>query len=398
MENKVVKTMIGAVALSSAAIAGPVAGPIETVAAPSCGNFCNSLKTVGKLYKNSDNPYIQEVKIFGRMQYQYAGVDAETAAGTDVSKGYDQFRRVRAGIQVKALNGLTLKANANFVNDGDHKAGPRDWGYNDFDVAFAEYSFGKVFGFDEFSLSYGRHKINMGHESHTSSKKIKTVERSALSNKIYHKRYTGFLASAKRGNLNGTFGVLSLDKSKFIGKWDAGTALYGSTTVDVMGNEVVFDAIYNLDEGKADDQVGLGYLFAFSASTDKEIAGWNVGLNAVYGHNGGNTSAGSGDGGSFWGLMVMPSKFIVEDKVEAVFRYQYQGAAKANGISANRRYFGQTVGNPTGDQHHSLYAGLNYYFCGHNSKLMVGVEYDNLSTPTGTASGNTLWTAYRMYF
>ena len=46
------------------------------------------------------------------------------------------------------------------------------------------YSKKDVAGFDKAGLSYGRHKVAMGHESHTSSKKIKTVERSPLSNKI----------------------------------------------------------------------------------------------------------------------------------------------------------------------------------------------------------------------
>ena len=40
------------------------------------------------------------------------------------------------------------------------------------------YSKSDVLGFDKAGLSYGRHKVAMGHESHTSSKKIKTVERS----------------------------------------------------------------------------------------------------------------------------------------------------------------------------------------------------------------------------
>ncbi len=405
MENKLVKTMIGAVALTGSAVAGPmsgpVPGPIEAVGASngsSCGNFCSSLKTVGKLYKNSSNPYIQEVSIFGRAQFQYADVEAENAAGVDVSQDFEEVRRARLGMKVKAFNGLELVGRANMINDKNATGGDRDWGYKDFDEAYAAYKFGNVLGFDDLKLKYGRLKVAVGHESHTSSKKIKTVERSALSNKIYRKRYTGFMASGKRGNIAGTVGVLSLDKSDFVGNWDAGTALYGSTTLNLMGNDVLLDAVYNLDEGSVDDQVGLGYKFAFSAATEKELYGWNVMANAVYGHNGDNTSVGAGDGGSFWGLVVMPSKFIVEDKVEAVFRYQYQGSSKSNGVSANKRYFGNTIGNPTGDQHHSIYSGLNYFFCGHNSKLMAGVEYETLDTPAGDASGTTFWAAYRMYF
>ena len=33
-----------------------------------------------------------------------------------------------------------------------------------------------------------------------------------------------------------------------------------------------------------------------------------------------------------------------------------------------------------GDSYHSIYAGLNYYLCGNNSKVQVGAEYETLDT------------------
>ena len=32
------------------------------------------------------------------------------------------------------------------------------------------------------------------------------------------------------------------------------------------------------------------------------------------------------------------------------------------------------------DSYHSIYAGLNYYLCGNNSKVQVGAEYETLDT------------------
>ena len=51
-----------------------------------------------------------------------------------------------------------------------------------------------------------------------------------------------------------------------------------------------------------------------------------------------------------------------------------------------------------GDSYHSIYAGLNYYLCGNNSKVQVGAEYETLDTTDGDANNTTLWAAYRMYF
>jgi len=56
----------------------------------------------------------------------------------------------------------------------------------------------------------------------------------------------------------------------------------------------------------------------------------------------------------------------------------------------NSRYGASTKSAPAnvnggrGDEHHSLYAGLNYYLCGHNAKIMGGVEYQTMETSTGT--------------
>jgi hypothetical protein len=401
MENKIVKTMIGAVALSSAAMAGPVA-EVAVVPVTNGGDFCDTLKSFGTLYKNKDNPFIQEVKIFGRTQFTYANVNGETSSGDDFSESYEEVRRARVGTKITAFNGLELLFRANMVTDRKPVGGDRDWGYKDFDVAIISYNFGTVAGIEDFKLSYGRLKVAVSAEAQQSSKKIKTVERSAISNRVFRRRYTGLLASGSRGNVNATIGLLSLDRSEFVGNWDAGNALFLDSTVELGGHDYQFDALYNLDEGStADDQVRLNYLFASSLATEREIAGWNVLFNVIYGDNG-EDSAIAETGGAFWGLVIEPSKFIVEDKVEAVFRYQYQGSSEAKGISALRRYFGQGLSDAgsgiRGDQHHSIYAGLNYFFCGHNSKIMVGAEYENLSTPDGSASGTTLWAAYRMYF
>ena len=127
-------------------------------------------------------------------------------------------------------------------------------------------------------------------------------------------------------------------------------------------------------------------------------------VNLAYGDNGGSDYESNPDRqGSFWGVVIMPSTYIIEDKLEFVARYAYQGAEEDEGIRTNSRYFRDNavdadINSGRGDSHHSIYLGLNYYLCGHNSKVLLGVEYDKLDTPDGDADATTLWAAYRTYF
>lgn len=402
MENKIIKTMIGAVALSGAAIAGDVAETAVAPVATNSGDFCNTLQNFGKLYSNKSNPYIQEVSIFGRFQGQYAYVQGSDVNGNDFNRDFEEVRRLRAGMKIKAFNGLQIKGNVNLEDDDKPTGGTRKFGYQSFDEFTVSYKFKDVAGLDALSLSYGRHKVAIGNESHTSSKKIKTVERSPLSNKLYDNRYTGLKIEAESGEMVGTLGIFSLEKNDFVSGWDAGTAVYASTEFKALNGNVLLDLFYNMDQGTTDDELGVGYEWVTSAAWTGKLADWDLMVNVALGDNGDSSNADRE--GAFYGLVIMPSKYIIEDKVEFVTRYQFQGSSEDEGIRTNSRYvrrseLGSTdLGGGRGDSHHSIYAGLNYFFCGHNSKIMTGVEYETLGAQDGDVDATTLWLAYRMYF
>ncbi|MGJ8676004.1 MAG: porin [Akkermansiaceae bacterium] len=396
-------TTVATIAAIGSALAGPAYVEAPTPAAPA-GDWCNSLKTFGKFHSDSNAQFIQELKFFGRMQWQYAGIDGEDANGDSFDNDFTEFRRVRVGAQVKFLNNFTLKGNVNLVEDEARGGGGESLGYQSFDELHLSYKMKDVLGLDTLTARYGRHKIDMGHESRTSSKKIKTVERSAISNTIYGPRYTGLKLIAEKGDWIGTFGVLSLDDNDAIGGWSHGTALYASSQHQAFGGDVAFDVLYNLDaDGSGDDEVGVGYEWAASGSYETEVGNWNLMVNAIIGDHGDDNYSGANRDGLFYGLVVMPSTYIIEDTLEFVARYQYQGSSESEGVRTNSRYFraddnNAAVNSGRGDSHHSLYAGLNYFLCGHNSKIMTGLEYETLDTPIGDANATTLWAAYRMYF
>lgn len=380
MNNKVVSSIIAAAALTSAASAGEQ--PVAQVEAPAF-NACDTLKTIGKLYSDDSNPYIQEVKIFGRAQWQYANVDGE---------GYNEFRRLRAGAQVKFLNYFSAMARANLERGGadDHR-----FGFDSYDEIQASFNFGKAFGietFDKATITYGLDKINFGEDVHTSSKKIKTVERSAITGKGRGDNRTGVILDLEKGDWSGSFGVYNADEQDHrdaLADLGDDQLFYASSTFALESGELMLDFIYNTDAGETGNDYGNKW--ASSASYRTEVATWDLALNAIVGED--------ADSESFYGFVVQPSKFIIEDKLEVVGRYYFQGSEADNGIRANSRYSRDELGNSgRGDKHHSLYAGLNYYLCGDNAKIMTGVEYETLDTPVGDESATTLWSAVRFYF
>ena len=99
-----------------------------------------------------------------------------------------------------------------------------------------------------------------------------------------------------------------------------------------------------------------------------------------------NGTYGRFDRGDIYGVVVMPSMFIIEDRLEAVLRYQWASSTElqlrpGRGGHTSVRAFAEADGVKIskGDENHTFYAGLNYYFCEDNLKLMAGVEHETLT-------------------
>lgn len=369
------------------------------------GDWCSWLQSKpGALYKNAENPWIQGINIGGRFQFQAAYLDGEDANGRDFNDTYDDYRRVRIETKTEFLRFFTANIKLNMVNDGRSGGNDLDWGYDSFDEAVFSFDIKEAFGagpLDELTLNYGRFKFNMTEEIHMSSKEIYTVERSAIANKLYgaNSRPTGFTLDAALGKWSGTVGIFSgEDDSEFIGGWNDGKAYYLSLAHETTDEwRLGLDFVMN-DEDGVDDYLGYAWATAFNAIYVKDRFGAIT--TAVIGENNGAGIR----GGSFHSLMVMPYYWVVEDRLQAVFQYQYAGASEAEGMRTNSRYVraqhspGVNVNGGRGDELHTLYAGLNFRICGDNAKVMAGVEYASLDTPAGNVNALTYLVAFRTYF
>jgi len=399
---------------TSASFAGEPA-PVTVAPPANNGDFCDWLKNKpGTIYKNSDNPIIQEVGIFGRMQYQQAWIDGD-ANGQDFwydSEG--EFRRLRLGARVKFLKYFHLWANADMASDSRSKGGDLDIDYSNLYEAQLLFNAQKAFSISshsEFTLGYGKSEIKLAEESLTSSKKIKTIERSALANKVMPTNLTGAWLNAKTGKFGYYFGVFSTVSDPEIADWDMGTLYMARFSYDFSEAssfdkaQALLGFIHADHDGPSDSVIGFDWAASAAVHIEQGRAAFRA--NAIFGENRDDASARRD--GNFWGAVLMPTFWIVDNRLEAVFRYQYQHASSAEGIRLNSRYARnagdarqEDIGglrNGRGDEHHSLYLGLNYYFCGDNSKIMAGVEWEDMdSDGTDVYEGFTYGLAYRMYF
>lgn len=388
MENKLVKTMISVAALSGAALAGPVAGTVPApVAESGSGDFCDTLKSLGgSVYEGG---FINSVKMTGRVHFNAAYTEGD-ANSVDFDDSYIELRRFRVGTKIQFLNDFTLVASAD-LNKNSSVDDVR-FGYKQMDELYLSYSLGNVMGLENVSLSYGRMKHKFSAEGSTSSNSLKTVERSVIANQFYGgTRATGVKLSAESGAFTGALGVFSTEAdSKELSDWNHGTAIYGSLGYDcASGGAYTLQALSN-DVSSGDDD-RFGYDWAVSLAYTNTYGNWDILVNAITGEqtNGDSTS----------GLVIMPTTFIVADTVEFVARYEYATSDGDNiGLS---RYSSDASGGSAvaGDERHALYTGLNYYLCGNNAKVQVGVEYETSEDTMGAeADATTLWLGFRTSF
>lgn len=393
--------------------AGSEVPPAQEVAS-NPGTWCEWLQNKpGTIFKSKENPFLQELQLEGRFQYQAAYLEGSDVDSSEFNETYDEYRRVRLGTRGKFLKYFGFKFQVNLVDDSRSVSGGGDleWDYQDIDEGYLSFDLGKALGegvFDSLKLTYGRQKFLLGQEAHESSTKLLTVERSAINNKVYDSaRPTGF----------------SVDATK--GAWAFNTSIYSSTTdgADNMAfsgwqDSVVYythanyklsdelrlgaDFVYNDADAVSEDSV-LPYRWATSLFAEYDVGPWGIIGDLILGDNGGSGMTSNPDRqGMFGGVVVMPYYWLVDDKLQLVGQYQYQASAESGGVRVNSRY-GRADGftninSGRGDSHHSLYGGLNYYICSHNLKIQGGIEYQTMETTAGDYRTLTYLIALRTYF
>jgi hypothetical protein len=374
--------------------------------------LCRALKDSPVIYDNPDSSWIQAFRILGRFQYQFAHINGTGSDGKGFTYDTDEFRRVWLGGRVKMLKYIEAEGQWILIKDGRPKGEPRTSDHQIWEL-FATFNAGDALGFsDESKLlaGYGRSIINMGGEWNRSSTKIKTVERSAIANKIWlddneASNPTGVWLDGARNGWEFTTGLFSTETSEGLADWTGGILYYGNIIGNIRDSDIklIIDGFYQ-DVEYDRDTLADGVEWVTSAAVEYAPKNWTLLLDTIYGNNGEQSELEKE--GDFWGVVILPSHYIWRDRLEAVMRYEYQGAENPQGASLNSRYAGRAEkkgdvildNGGRGDRHQSIYAGFNYYICGNQLKIMTGIEYEQMkSQGTDIYDGWTFFTALRTY-
>ncbi|GAA5482754.1 porin [Haloferula sargassicola] len=378
-------------------------------------DFCEWIQDdPGVLYEDEDSWFLNKVEIGGRFHYQAAYLGGKDINGRHFHDTYDEYRRARIESKWELARFFTAEVNVNLVDDRrfrDSYPYELDWGYDTFDTLTLELDLDKALDLDwldKLELTYGKMKLKVGEENHQSSREILTIERSAISDRIGGdaSRPTGGVLAIGKDDFDLTLGVFSgEDDADVLGSWNDGLFYYASLAWEPEDEwRFVFDQVVN-DQHHRD--MALGFAWVSSLSGVYEEDDWGILVNGVYGDNGGDQEGNANPRrqGDFWGGVVMPWYWILEDKLQFVCAYQYQRAQEEEGIRLDSRYIRARhddplidVENGRGDRSRTLYAGLNYYICDNNAKIMGGISRTNLDTRKGEVSAWSYLIAFRTYF
>lgn len=318
------------------------------------------------LYK-SDEGFVKKVKFNGRYQGQYIS-QQEDIDGEDNDFDDWQNRRARLATAIDFDHGFSLYAEANLAKWLTDREGPVIDSWHEFVVEWEG---------DATAVTVGKTKQRFTIEDTESSKRIKTVERSAIANETGGARPWGAMVDFEAG-----------DMEHRLGAWLYGAEADSPTWVDFDSNggfsyngakqlndttELRLDYVYadneggdTGSEGDAAFSYGPAYEHAFSIATQSDLGDLNLIVNGVYALN----RTGSGDipaGNDTWGFYILPS-YDLSEKLELVGRYAYMD----EGREQRTQRFDERV---EVENYHTVYGGLQYKICGDKLKVLGGYEY-----------------------
>lgn len=346
---------------------------------------------VPTIYRNPENPLLQELAFTGQIQTQYAyGSDDSGKFGTaatpeDAAWGNIEVRRLRAGIKAKLFGKLS------FLNLTEL--------YPDLSPRFYKRTPETYFTWTEspaFSLSLGKSELKFDREQEYSSKEFPLFERTALGNMFYGGELTGMWAGGKgiAGGWLYQLGIFSNDRRDEWSEFEGGAMLLAklgcnySRLAGLDLAEIKLQFLHNTEPGfTATSGCGSSPLYSNCISLSNELNDGPFGLTTEW--LWGDGEAGRPD---VVGLSAMPF-WNLTDKLQLIGEFEIAASHGDNGVILPSRYeaLSPGAGDKSGDRYAAAYAGLTYHIHGHNLKLMSGAKYSHLEGGPGGGDFNG-WT------
>lgn len=348
------------------------------------------------LYESDSGGFIREVALTGRYHGQWISASQDDDGDRE---GFHEFqsRRSRLGFEIGILDNITFATEFNVTDSsGDSMEWQRGPFFNDIDTMLIE-----IEG-DGWDLWIGKDKFKVTREESTSSKRIKTIERSQIVNEVVPGKPWGFNFGFATGDLEHVIGLgltgSSEDDNRASG-WGLPTSegsnaqfLYRLETGVSEATTLYLDYLYTNLGYDSDDDIASSYEHVIALGTTNELSDrLNLTTDLILGFNR-DEQGGIEEGSDTWGLVILPTYELTE-KLELVAKYAYMDTGRTQ---RPQRYTDREELTNA----HSFYAGLNYYICGDKLKVMAGYEYltaDQIENNDKITS-DTWMLAVRTYF
>lgn len=338
------------------------------------------------LYENPENTWVQQFKLTGIVQWQYAEVDAEQGNMT-----VHEFRRFRFGGDLRFLQHFIFRGKVNFDPDG----APLYKSLSQVYLAYSPYGNSKQ-DLTRFRLMAGKLKSRFSAEQSISPKRIKTFERSLLANQLGPAKTTSVLLGGKSGSWDYATGILAGEWSPEFARFDNGALFLGK-----IGYVLPRDLRLAMDVlsvyGEQDVTSDISHAVSVSATGNPAYkqGRWAGLIDLLYG-------IGDSDQPNVFGVILLPS-FKLSKRWECVGRYQIARSDGPNGLRLQKRYeraVETITDDGWGESYQAAYLGLTYYLHGDKLKLMTAIEYSRMDggSDGGDFDGYTWFSGIRTYF
>lgn len=366
------------------ALAGDPLPPKDTIedAAKTDSSIYDEIWSLASLYKDKDNPYIQEIKLRGRYQGQYHRL--ESSQGDE--NGWED-RRSRIGFDIKFLKDFAFRGDVQGADGFD----PVYNGIVDFYVKWSPDP--------AFSLTVGKQKPQIGYYDWLQSTNDQpTFERSQIFNQLRVDRTLGIVIDGKVGNWLYQTGIYSNEASLEFGQLDAGIG-YGvgfgydfKESVSLDRAEWRFD--YLRSEIEPNSTVLNRYENLFSTTLWLQDGRWSF-VSEVF--------AGTGFSANAAGFFLQPTYDLIPEKLQLVGRYSFSLGDGPDSVQAQSRYERRApslTGSGRGETYNAFYLGTQYFIHGDKLKLLAGAEYADIDGGGngGDFDGWTYLTGVRLSF
>ena len=319
----------------------------------------------------SDAGFIREVSLTGRYHGQWISASSDDDGSLGEFNEF-QSRRSRIGFEIGILDNITFATEFNVTDSSGSSQGWQEGPFfNDVDTMLIE-----IEG-DGWDLWIGKDKFKITREESTSSKRIKTIERSQITNEVVPGKPWGFNFGFATGELEHVIGLgltgSDLDDDRDDG-WGLPTSegsnaqfLYRLETDISEATTVYFDYLFTNTGYDSDDDIASSYTHVLALGTTNELSDrLNLTTDLIFGFDR-ESQGGIDEGSDTWGLVILPTYDITE-KLELVAKYAYMDTGRTQ---RPQRYADREEMTNA----HSFYAGLNYDICGDKLKVMAGYEY-----------------------